>query len=56
MSERIIFQMRMTPEERALLERAAAELGLPLGTWLRMVGLEEAKKRLASRPPEVQKP
>jgi hypothetical protein len=31
--------IRMSPEERRRLEAAAARAGLPLGTWLRSLGL-----------------
>jgi len=31
--------IRMSPEERKRLAAAAARAGLPLGTWLRSVGL-----------------
>jgi hypothetical protein len=31
--------IRMTPEERRRLAAAAARAGLPLGTWLRSLGL-----------------
>ncbi len=35
----ITVPIRMTPEERKRLAAAAARAGLPLGTWLRSIGL-----------------
>jgi hypothetical protein len=37
--------IRMSPEERRHLRAAAARAGLPLGTWLRSLGLVAARGR-----------
>lgn len=44
--------VRLTPEEHATLTAAAQRLGLPLGPWLRSLGMREAQKRErpAARP------
>src|SRR6267142_3963157 len=33
----------MSPEERALIDAAAGQLGMATGSWLRMLGLEKAR-------------
>ncbi len=38
----------MTPPERKLIDEAAQADGVATGTWLRMLGLREAKRRLAA--------
>lgn len=40
----ITLQIRMTPDERKTLESAAQAAGLPVGSWLRVLGLAAAKK------------
>ena len=44
--------IRMTPEERDRLADAASQTGLPLGTWLRSLGLEAATKLRPKFTPE----
>lgn len=39
-------RMRVTPSQKRKLERAAAESGLGVGTWLRATALREAAKVL----------
>jgi uncharacterized protein (DUF1778 family) len=41
-SERLV--VRLTPEDRALLERAAAADDLELSTWVRRVALQTARR------------
>jgi uncharacterized protein (DUF1778 family) len=41
-SERIV--VRLTPEDRALLERAAAADELELSTWVRRIALQTARR------------
>jgi hypothetical protein len=44
--------IRMTPEERRWLAKAAKQAGLPLGTWLRWVGLGAARRGPPKFTPE----
>jgi hypothetical protein len=38
-------EVLMNREERAIIDAGAAAEGLPTGTWLRSLGLREAKKK-----------
>lgn len=40
----VMFTMRISPEEQEAMSRCAAELGLGLGPWLRMLGMREVQK------------
>jgi hypothetical protein len=44
--------IRMTPQERRRLAAAAKQAGLPLGTWLRSVGLNAARRLRPKLTPE----
>jgi len=44
--------IRMTPEERRRLAAAASRAGLPLGTWLRSIGLAAARRSPPKLTPE----
>lgn len=46
------FRLRMTSEERALIDDAADRVGLSVSAWARMTLLQEARK---TRPTEVDK-
>ena len=39
-----IIQLRVTEEQRKVLQAAADRAGADLSTWLRMVGLEQARR------------
>lgn len=38
------FSVRMTDEQKALIEKRATHVGVPLSVWLLMLGLLEAEK------------
>jgi hypothetical protein len=40
---RVPIQVRLSPDERLELEMAASREGLPLSSWLRWLGIREAK-------------
>jgi uncharacterized protein (DUF1778 family) len=37
----------LTPAQRALVDAAAEAAGVPTGSWMRMIALEQAKKAAA---------
>ena len=43
------FPIKMTADEKALLEQAAAIEDLPTGTWMRRLALREAKRVIANK-------
>jgi uncharacterized protein (DUF1778 family) len=42
-----IVQVRLTDEQKRLLEVAASTAGADLSTWIRMVALEKAKRSVS---------
>jgi uncharacterized protein (DUF1778 family) len=42
-------RIRLTDDERDVLDRAAALDGMPTSTWLRALGIDVARRRLKSR-------
>jgi uncharacterized protein (DUF1778 family) len=40
-------ELRVTPEQEAVIATAAESKGLPVAAWLRMIALEAARRQVA---------
>lgn len=51
-----MLRVRVSPEQKALLERAAAADDRDLATWIRRVAVREAERVLATETPGRKRP
>jgi uncharacterized protein (DUF1778 family) len=49
-------QVRVTPQQGAVIVAAANDKGLPVATWLRTVALEAANQQLGRHPAVPRRP
>jgi hypothetical protein len=48
----LMLRIRVTEEQRRILERAADAAGLELGSWIRLVSLAQARRLLRAAKPD----
>jgi hypothetical protein len=48
----LMLRIRVTDEQRRILERAASAAGLELGSWVRLVSLAQARRLLRTAKPD----